>query len=166
MKKDIFPKIFRMYLEFQFLFYLFMCLLLFNFASSSSCHMETNKDGYMLPMYFSNNIQIKFLFDYFEVKNIYQFIICNIICVLLGALSIIIKILKKRVDSKKLQHKQDNMTLKNIFSWYNFIYSLLFFFNYTIDYLLMLIVMNFNPFIFLSIMIGLSSMYFFWGHLM
>lgn len=153
------------YYKCQFFFFLLLFLFHFNLVSSS-CHKGTNIDGYPLPMYFSNNIRIKFLFDYFQVKTLSQFVICNIICVFLGAFSIFVKIIKKKVDSGVKQFTQYETSPKTIFNGYNVLHGVLSFVNYAIDYLLMLIVMTFNPFIFLSIMIGLSSMYLFWGHLM
>lgn len=148
-------------------FFLFFLLFLFYVNPvSSSCHEGTNKDGYALPMYFSNNIRIKFLFDYFQVTTLSQFVICNIICVFLGAFSIFVKIIKKKVDTGVKQCTQYETPLKTVFNRHNVLHGVLSFLNYTIDYLLMLIVMTFNPFIFLSIMIGLSLMYLFWGHLM
>lgn len=132
---------------------------------NANCHSAKNKDGYLFPMYFTNNINIKFLFDSFQVRNMTEFIICNFICVLLGVLSLYIKLLKKNLDRK--QQKIENAESMFLTYWNGdrIMYGLLFFLHYAVDYILMLIVMTFNSYIFLSIMIGLSSAYLFWGHL-
>ncbi|CRH03924.1 copper transporter, putative [Plasmodium relictum] len=149
------------------LYILVIFYLLFDFHFvSSSCHSTLNKDGFLLPMYFSNNINIKFLFDYFQVKNIYQFVFCNILCILLGFISIYIKMTKKGFDKKNNIESGEKRHFLNIHINKNLIYGILSFLNYAIDYLLMLIVMTFNTYIFISIMIGLSSAYFLYGHLL
>ncbi|EUD73807.1 hypothetical protein YYG_00897 [Plasmodium vinckei petteri] len=131
-----------------------------------SCHQEVNKDGYPLPMYFNYNMNIKFLFDFLQAETMNEFIFYNVLCVLLGFLSIYIKIIKKGVTKieKKTELKENLLNLNKMCAYWRFNYTLLTFINYTIDYLLMLIVMTFNVYIFLSTMFGISIAYLFLGH--
>ncbi|SOV18946.1 copper transporter, putative [Plasmodium sp. gorilla clade G2] len=144
---------------------IFCLAFTFDFVNSSCCHSK-NEDGVMLPMYFSNNENIKILFDIFQVKNRYQFIFFNILCIILGFFSVYIKLLKKRLhhNVKKVSDGGDGSYV-NMSPCQNVNYGFLSFLHYTIDYLLMLIVMTFNPYIFLSVITGLSSAYLFYGHL-
>ncbi|ANQ10695.1 Ctr copper transporter domain containing protein [Plasmodium coatneyi] len=132
---------------------------------SNCCHSAKSKDGYPLPMYFSNNINIKFLFDFLQVKNESEFFLCNVVCILLGFLSVYVKVLKKKAfteSSNGLKTKLDMLSI--LFSGKSAVYGWLSFLNYTIDFLLMLIVMTFNVFIFLSTILGVACGYFFYGH--
>ncbi|SBT78852.1 copper transporter, putative [Plasmodium ovale] len=132
----------------------------------SSCHHGHSKYGNPMPMYFTDDINIKFLFDYFEVKNKYEFIFCNVLCVLLGFLSIYVKSLKKSIFNKSENALEEKLLCVNIIPTYrNMTYGLISLINYTVDYLLMLIVMTFNVYIFLSVMTGVASAYFLCGHL-
>ncbi|GAW83003.1 copper transporter [Plasmodium gonderi] len=134
---------------------------------SNSCHGNKSKDGDALPMYFSNDINIKFLFDFFQVTNRYEFFLCNVICLLLGIISVYIKVLKK-IYFKKCPNalEEQSIMVNNTFSHKNVKYGILSLFNYTIDFALMLIVMTFNVYIFLSVILGVSVGYFFYGHLL
>ncbi|KJP89787.1 hypothetical protein AK88_00495 [Plasmodium fragile] len=132
---------------------------------SKCCNSGKSKDGNPLPMYFSNDINIKFLFDFLQVKNEYEFILCNIVCILLGFLSVYVKVLKKKAFKEHSNELKTQMgMLSIIFSCKSAMYGWLSFLNYTIDFALMLIVMTFNVYIFLSIILGVTCGYFFYGH--
>ncbi|EUD65913.1 hypothetical protein C922_03637 [Plasmodium inui San Antonio 1] len=134
---------------------------------SNCCHSAKSKDGYPMPMYFSNDINIKFLFDFLQVKNEYEFFLCNIVCIMLGFLSVYVKVLKKKAFMKDSNGLKTQLTLLSIlFSCKSALYGWLSFLNYTIDFALMLIVMTFNVFIFLSTILGVACGYFFYGHLL
>ncbi|CDU85069.1 hypothetical protein YYC_03066 [Plasmodium yoelii 17X] len=150
----------------SFIFAIFYFFKIRDGKVNCSCHQDINKDGYPLPMYFNYNINIKFLFDYFKAENMNQFIFYNILCILLGFLSIYIKIIKKGVTKieKKSELRENLLSLNKMCAYWRFNYTFLTFLNYTIDYLLMLIVMTFNVYIFLSIMGGISIAYLFLGH--
>ncbi|CAA9990392.1 copper transporter, putative [Plasmodium knowlesi strain H] len=132
---------------------------------SSCCHSAKSKDGYPMPMYFSNNINIKFLFDFLQVKDEYEFVLCNIVCILLGFLCVYVKVLKKKAFMKDSNALKTRMgMLSTLFFSRSAVYGWLSFLNYTIDFLLMLIVMTFNVFIFLSTIFGVACGYLFYGH--
>ncbi|SCO69376.1 copper transporter, putative [Plasmodium vivax] len=118
-------------------------------------------------MYFTNDLNIKFLFDFLQVKNEFEFFLCNIVCILLGFLSVYVKVLKKKAFKKGSNGSETPLGMMSIlFSCNSAIYGGLSFLNYTIDFALMLIVMTFNVFIFLSTILGVAFGYFFYGHLL
>ncbi|EAA16364.1 hypothetical protein [Plasmodium yoelii yoelii] len=82
-----------------------------------------------------------------------QFIFYNILCILLGFLSIYIKIIKKGVTKieKKSELRENLLSLNKMCAYWRFNYTFLTFLNYTIDYLLI-------------IMGGISIAYLFLGH--
>ncbi|KAI4835785.1 copper transporter [Plasmodium brasilianum] len=135
---------------------------------SSSCYHKRGKDGVdPLPMYFSNDTNIIFLFDYFRIRCMYEFIFCNIMCFLLGFLSIYIKAVKRNTFKKYPNDLKENLLfVKNIPVDHRLTFGMISFINYAVDYLLMLLVMTFNLFIFLSTMVGIAVGYFFCGHLL
>ncbi|VEV56922.1 copper transporter, putative [Plasmodium vinckei vinckei] len=125
----------------SFMLALFYFFKIGNGIVNCSCHQEVNKDGYPLPMYFNYNMNIKFLFDFLQAETMNQFIFYNVLCVLLGFLSIYIKIIKKGVTKieKKTELKENLLNLNKMCAYWRFNYTLLTFINYTVDYLLMLI---------------------------
>lgn len=113
-----------------------------------------NHGGHSMAMAFHNNLGMDYLFPGYKVETNKHLFIYSIITILLGIMVEYIKSyrIKKLVNKKNDTYKQKcDKHIKQ---------SILHFIQHSIGYLLMLVAMTFNAYLFLAVMVGFTIGYF------
>eukprot|EP01068_Selenidium_serpulae_P001970 Selendium_serpulae@DN2074_c0_g1_i2.p1 len=137
-------------------------------CASNICGQQSQSGGSMdhdMSMYFTATTEVIVLFKGWATQNTWQYVLTCFACFAMGMLAVEAKTQRIGVE-KKLVDK----THPSPYFWHhianNSIRGAMAFCVYTIDYLLMLIIMTFNVGIFFSVIAGVATMFLFRGQAM
>lgn len=147
-------------------------LFFFAFASVALARLcdgtLLNKDGYPLPMSFEASNEVLLLFSFLRTTSSVQYAACCCACVALGYISIALKALRRFCEQRlAVAAVVEGRTDEDAFPFLpNLIRGCVAFFNYSWDYMLMLVAMSFNAGVFASLIGGFCLGFLTLGHLL
>lgn len=144
-----------------------LVFLLGLFTGFEEVYAELNKDGLPLPMSFEASSQVSLLFYWWDARTPLQYALSCLFCVFAGFVSIALKVLRRLTEVHLMlaEGKGKGILIFGSFPVYhNSLRGVVAFFNYTWDYMLMLVAMTFNVGIFFSMLAGIALGFLFIGH--